>query len=142
MLKRYVHWNKVHKVYFWTNTWKILLIAIRLQPPKKHSIIPWRNVTLQHTVQMYPADARGFLTLHAPTQDRRQKVFSREAIRLCRGAWHSKNWHNSTDCVLYVNLGARSFVLGPGTKPIKTPWWRDCPYISGGKSLQRYFPYW
>jgi len=25
-------------------------------------------------------------------QNRRQKIFIREALRLCKGAWHSKIW--------------------------------------------------
>jgi len=30
-------------------------------------------------------------------QNHRQKVFNRGVLHLCRGAWHCKNWQNSTD---------------------------------------------
>jgi len=60
------------------------------------------------------------------SQNRRQKVVNRGALRSCRGAWHS-NLTKSPPIysVSYFNLGAWSFVWG--AKPTKAPptWRRD-----------------
>ena len=51
-----------------------------------------------------------WLTLSNPTQaceyrqNRHQVLFNWWVLRWCRGAWHSKNWKNSTDLVFYISI--------------------------------------
>jgi len=60
-------------------------------------------------------------------QNRRQRVFHRKALRLCRRAWHSKNWQNSTglQCSLLQFGGAWNSVWGAKAHQ-SAPWRRDC----------------
>ena len=71
-----------------------------------------------------------WLTLSNPTQaceyrqNRRQMVFNRGDLRLCRGVWHSKNWKKlHWFSILYFNLRGLGALFG-WLNPRKLPPWR------------------
>jgi len=60
-------------------------------------------------------------------QNRRQKVFIRRALRLCRWAWHLKIWQKlHWFIVFYISIfGGLEFCLGELSPPKPPLWWRD-----------------
>jgi len=57
---------------------------------------------------------------------RRQMVFKKGALRLCRGLWHSKNWQNPHwFSVLCFNLRGLGGLFGWLNPPKFPPWRRD-----------------
>jgi len=63
------------------------------------------------------------------SRNRRWKVFNRGALRLCGGAWHSKNWQKLPWFTgFHISIWRLGALFG-GLSPPKPPWrrdWADC----------------